>query len=378
MAVEGLFANRDHEHVASAWHETATNDETVADKIDHGPPALQQDDAGYLQGDCLKWLLKTQHASPSKLTDAPPGGWGASDAPGSEPNTVATAAALTALAQASLVDEATRSRIERAANRGINWLLEMQNDDGGWPTFTRGDDSRPLAASGVDPTAQALRALVTWQRRLKGDSSEATGRSLGVRVDPALARGIPFLESSQRDDGSFVPLWFGNEHQTDDENPVLGTAQVLAACEAMQLAETNMATRAAAWLVAAQHSDGGWGPPRAPVDYSDTERDGALPSWRENDTMAKFCSIEETSAAVAALLPLAGMNPATERSVSRGLQWLAAAVEQDATRRPAVIGFSSAKIWYYDRLSPLAWAARTLSRAVAAVATTRSATTPVG
>jgi squalene-hopene/tetraprenyl-beta-curcumene cyclase len=377
-AYEGLFANRGYAELASEWHETATPDETVASAVPRVMPASPPDETRDLQTECLNWLLKTQHASPSNLTDAPAGGWGASDASSSEPNTIATSAALVALAQATPADEASQSRVGRAAYRGINWLLEMQNDDGGWPTFMRDDDSQPLAASGVDPTAQAIRALVTWQQQWKSSSRSTPGAAHNGRIDQAMARGFQFLETCQRDDGSFVPLWFGNEQQADDENPVIGTALVLAACESLRLSESNMATRAAGWLVAAQHSDGGWGPPRAPVDYSDTEREGPLRSWRENDTMAKFCSVEETSAALAALLPLAGMNPATERSISRGLQWLAAAVEQDAHRRPAVIGFYPGKIWYYDRLSPLAWAAGTLSRAVAAVATTRSATTPVG
>jgi squalene-hopene/tetraprenyl-beta-curcumene cyclase len=379
MAVDGLFAYGGREVVAAEWQETATSDDTVANSDHRLSPDSPHEELDGLRGECVSWLLKTQHTSASKLTKAPAGGWGASDSPGAEPDTVATAAALVALVQASPADETNRSRIERAANRGINWLLEMQNDDGGWPTFTREDDSQPLAASGVDPTAQALRAIVAWQQRWKSDLlRDSTHAAVKGRIDPALARGILFLESRQRADGSFVPLWYGNEHQPDDENPVVGTAQVLAVCEALQQPQSSMATRAAAWLMVAQHSDGGWGPPRAPVDYSDTEREGTLRSWRENDTMAKFCSVEETSAAVAALLPLAGDNPATERSVSRGLQWLAAAVEQDAHRRPAVIGFYPGKIWYYDRLSPLAWAAGTLSRAVAAVATSRSATTPVG
>ena len=33
---------------------------------------------------------------------------------------------------------AHRPRIETAAAAGIHWLLAVQNDDGGWPTFRRG------------------------------------------------------------------------------------------------------------------------------------------------------------------------------------------------------------------------------------------------
>lgn len=375
MTVEGLLARQRGEHHSSEWHDTAVREETATDTDHHTLRASPHDEFDDVQSNCWQWLLKTQHAAASKVTDAPAGGWGSSDAPGAEPNTIATAAALSALARANQVDEANRRRVERAASHGSRWLLEMQNGDGGWPTFTRDDESLPQSASGVDPTAQALRALAAWQKRWNRDATRA---SLTTQIAKAVARGIQFLESRHQVDGSFVPLWFGNEHHANDGNPVIGTAMVLSACEALQLLQSNMAARATAWLVGAQHSDGGWGPPRAPVDYSDNERDVGLRSWRENDTMAKFCSVEETSAAVAALLPLAESNPAVQRSVSRGLQWLAAAVEQDAHRRPAIIGFYWAKIWYYDRLSPLAWAAGTLSRAVAAAETSRSATTPVG
>ena len=109
---------------------------------------------------------------------------------------------------------------------------------------------------------------------------------------------MQYLESQQREDGSLIPVWFGNEHQADDENPVLGTAQVLTACADLERLDSNLANQAAAWLVVAQHTAGGWGPPRAPVDYSGAEKEVGLRSWRENDALAKFCSVEETSAAV--------------------------------------------------------------------------------
>jgi squalene-hopene/tetraprenyl-beta-curcumene cyclase len=272
-----------------------------------------------------------------------------------------------------------RNRAQHAARLGVDWLLETQSDDGGWPTFNRGDDALPQSLSGVGPTAQALRALAGWRQLWKANSrrTEAARTALDARIDQAIERGTKYLESHQREDGSFVPLWFGNEHQPDNENPVLGTAQVLIACDELRQLQSNMAARAAAWLITAQHSAGGWGPPRAPVDYSDEERDVNIRSWRENESLAKFCSVEESSAAVTALVPLVAINPVAARSVSRGLLWLANAVEEDAQRHPAIIGFYFSRIWYYDRLYPLAFAAGALSRAVAALAPERPASTPV-
>jgi squalene-hopene/tetraprenyl-beta-curcumene cyclase len=226
-------------------------------------------------------------------------------------------------------------------------LLRLQNEDGGWATFGCDSDSA------VDPTAYAVRALAAWQPTVEISKCAA-----------AIARGVSFLESAQLDDGSFIPQWFGNSHQRDFENPVMGTSLVLTACAELQRLESTMAQRAAGWLAGAQHSSGGWGPPRVPVDYSEVEREGGLRSWRENDVLAKFCSVEESAAAVKAMLPMAATNAAYERTVSRGLSWLADTIEHDGHRSPAIIGSYFWRIWYYDRLYPLALAAGALSRAV--------------
>jgi squalene-hopene/tetraprenyl-beta-curcumene cyclase len=396
LAMEGLFADRaqtleaarqklhDSSLHSTPWQDTATTRDTAVDShVSHAHTHHVADELADAGRQCVEWILNTQRTSSSLLTNAPVGGWGASDAAGAEPNTIATSAALATLANvAHLEIGVQRGRIERGGTLGVNWLLAMQNDDGGWPTYCRNDNAQSLDASGVDPTAQALRALAMWRKHWStsaqaAQSSASLTMSLDKRIAASVERAIRFLEHQQRDDGSFVPLWFGNVQQPEDENPVMGTSAVLAACAELQLLDANMTRRAATWLQAAQHSNGAWGPPRAPVDYSDNEPEVGLRSWRENDTLAKECSIEETSAAIAALLPFALANPAGEASVSRGLAWLANAVEHDGDRPPAVIGFYLGRIWYYERLYPLAFAAGTLSRAVGALASVKPVDAPV-
>jgi squalene-hopene/tetraprenyl-beta-curcumene cyclase len=367
-----------HDEPSVHWRAAEPSRDTTMDAGGRAARATSADDVPSHNDQCIEWLLTTQHAAASAIADDPAGGWAASDAPGAEPNTIATAGALLALNRADrAANDAQQYRVKRALRLGVNWLLELQNEDGGWPTFQRGDGALPQMSSGVDPTAQALRALAAWRQEWNADvrRDEPAPAALVKRINRATARGVEFLQSQQRGDGRFVPLWFGSEQHPDDENPVLGTAQVLAACDDLQLLSSDMAARAAAWLITAQHSGGGWGPPRVPIDYSD---DRGLRSWRENETLAKFCSVEETSAAVSALLPLTATDPAAHHSVSRGLQWLANAVEEDAHRRPAIVGFYFSRIWYYDRLYPLAFAAGALSRAVAFFAPARPAATPVG
>ena len=355
---------------AAVWQDTAQSTDTAVD----GQSSVGQvaDIRSEFNEQCVEWLLDNQRAEPDPRTEVPPGGWAWSDAPGALPNTISTAGALVALAHWRRRDRHTqRERIDRAVRLGIGWLLGMQYDEGGWPTFYGDDSDFRLDESSIEATAHALRALASWQQ-------------LGLPVEPAavdrvrraIKRGWQHLESQQADDGRFIPLWFGNEHQPSDYNPVYGTAQVLIACAELQQLDAEMAHRAARWLLSAQHSTGGWGPPRAPRDYSGAEKDG-FRAWRANEAMAKLCSVEETGMAISALLPLVDSSQGAFRAVSAGLTWLAAAVEQDAHRRPAVVGFYLSKLWYHERLYPLVFAAGAFSRAIHLLAPQPHATAPV-
>jgi hypothetical protein len=59
--------------------------------------------------------------------------------------------------------------------------------------------------------------------------------SLGANLGPfqaprlkrVMARAVSLLAKTQRDDGSWVPAWFGNQHAPNDTNPTYGTARVV-------------------------------------------------------------------------------------------------------------------------------------------------------
>jgi squalene-hopene/tetraprenyl-beta-curcumene cyclase len=359
------------------WVDTAVAGDTVSENLAQEAESEastraasdQFSGADYMVSEpMLDWLLNCQSTTNNQLTDVPPGGWGYSDLPGALPNTNDTAAALRALASCNYrVGELRQTRVERASRLAVKWLLEMQNDDGGWPTFYR--DKRPLRfdESGIDATANALRSLVTCGRQ-SGNSIFSPSGSFNwdASVQPAIENGLKFLEFAQRDDGCFVPQWFGNEFQPDDENPVIGTSLVLTTCAESGRLDSAMARRAAAWLIGAQHASGGWGPPRTPVDAG--EYNERFRARRANDALAPFCSVVETAMAIAALWPMTEASLEVSQAVSSGLKWLINALEQDVVRRPAVLGFSLSKIWYHERLLPLALAAGVLSRAVSQLA----------
>jgi squalene-hopene/tetraprenyl-beta-curcumene cyclase len=379
-----------HRHILPmndhTWEDTATASDTVADINPHHSESHDaflgaNNDGNLFSDDCLNWLLDLQRTEPNAVTEVSGGGWGSTDAPGALPNTSATAGVLLALVRSRRqTTNFLRERVERACGKAVVWLLDLQNEDGGWATFYRDDSILRRDESGTDVTSQVIRALAAWRNDWRADTNTDAQRRwafIDERVVRAIDNGWKYLEAHQQGDGSFIPLWFGNEYQPAGQNPVVGTSQVLFACGEIERFDTDLAQRAARWLLAAQHANGGWGPPRTPVDYSGAEKDG-MQTRRANEEMAKFCSVEETSVAISALIAMADADPAISQAVSRGLSWLINAVEQDGHRRPAIIGFSLAKLWYHERLYPLAFAAGALSRAVRGIPVKVPAATHVG
>jgi squalene-hopene/tetraprenyl-beta-curcumene cyclase len=304
------------------------------------------EDVGEL--DVLDWLLGCQNRELHPYTGAVPGGWGWSDLAGAVPDADDTAGALLALVH--LFDRRTADgpRIADAAGAGLDWLLGLQNGDGGWPTFCRGWGTMPFDRSGTDLTAHALRAMDAWRDRL---GQEATGGGAGParngRIEAAVRRGLDYLAKSQRSDGSWVPLWFGNQYHPEEENPVYGTAKVLLAYRDLRLMDCEAARRGLAWLVGHQNMDGGWGGAR------ENARPGKEPPRS---------STEETALAIEALL--AGGGPSESAAAQAGMDWLVEAVEGKVYRESSPIGFYFAKLWYYERLYPLTFAASALGRAL--------------
>src|SRR3989442_11024674 len=207
---------------------------------------LASEERQRLQGSLLQQQSTTEHP----YTAAAAGAWAWTDLPGGVPDADDTAGALLALRSLGSGDEA-----RAAAARGITWLLDLQNRDGGIPTFCRGWGALPFDRSGADLTAHAVRAWMRWRAEL--------GPDLQQRIDRALAKALDYLRHAQRADGAFVPLWFGNQHAPGEENLTYGTSRVLLAMHDM-LKQTTLdvsGPRAAAlaWLLRAQNPDGGWG-----------------------------------------------------------------------------------------------------------------------
>jgi squalene-hopene/tetraprenyl-beta-curcumene cyclase len=318
-----------------------------------------EDVATFLGPECLDWLLSCQHRKRHPFTGSNPGGFGWSDLSGAVPDGDDTPGALLALdawRKSIHCTEAERKRIEAAALKACCWLGRMWNHDGGLPTFCRGWGKLPFDRSGTDLTAHALRVNPKWPME--------EDRIAFLSPDEAAEFELPknvtwYLRHHQHPDGSWSPLWFGNQDHPNEDNPVYGTAKVLMAYRDLDLMDSPEAQRGIAWLLANQNVDGGWG---------SGVWDRVVPKSKPQTPNLKS-SIEETALAVEVLLAARSPSPEPRapspaaQAVSRGLSWLLDRVENNQHRQPAPIGFYFAKLWYYERLYPLIFTVAALGRA---------------
>jgi len=279
-----------------------------------------------------EFLANQQYRVVHPYTQAEPGGWAWTDLSGGVPDADDTPGAILAALQLSKSHSGTQ---QTQASRfdlklAVKWLLDLQNGDGGWPTFCRGWGALPFDRSAGDLTAHAIRAISEFM-------SDQPGAMHPQKLLAAIRLGFRYLAKTQRADGSWLPLWFGNQHNRDDENPTYGTSRVLAAYRDTGRRDDTEYQRGLQWLLANQNDDGSWSGQRG------------LPP-----------SIEETSLALDVCLSEDHNSPASVR----GLEWLLARIEAGTVDQQSPIGFYFAKLWYSERLYPLCFATQAMRRAV--------------
>ena len=282
----------------------------------------------------IDWLLKQQWMTKHPYTNADPGGWSWTNLPGAVPDADDTPGAMLALLNLHSADDALPDNVAGSLVASSRWLLSLQNRDGGIPTFCRGWGTMPFDRSSCDLTAHTIRAWHAFRGRLP--SAET---SLHQQITRAISRGMRFLDRQQRDDGSWLPLWFGNQHAESEENPLYGTSRVLLAYAALKRTDDRSAQTGIRWLMENQNPDGGW-----------SARHG-IPS-----------SVEETGLA----MEVAAEFPEAQECLPAGVAWLANRLDQETVNQPSPIGFYFAKLWYYEDLYPLIFATSGLRSAATA------------
>lgn len=192
---------------------------------------------------------------------APPGAWAFEYENAFYPDADDTAMVLESLAPYAT---STRPLVQYATDRGLRWLLSMQNRDGGFAAWDKSTSpllrlitnakmaSIPQVAysSHADITSRALKALTQYRqfRVVKASISKACSFLTGYRKN---VRGSP------------VGLWEGEWMV----NYIYGTSQAL---EALLIAECwtpKMAASTAKWVMDRQSPSGGWG--ESPTSYEE-------------------------------------------------------------------------------------------------------------
>ncbi|MEI8112044.1 MAG: prenyltransferase/squalene oxidase repeat-containing protein [Bacteroidia bacterium] len=272
------------------------------------------------------YLLAIQNKYIHPFNGTPPGGWGWTSHSGSVPDGDDTPGVILALI---VLNGENPELIRNPVLAGINWSMQLQNNDGGFPTFSRGWGKLPFDQSCADLTGHAIQAMAKTDH-IFGDSLTRTERS-GIRK--SFVKALIYLEKQQQASGYWLPLWFGNQHTADHTNPVYGTARVTAYLN--ETLETNfgneyqvilklMIDRGCKYLASVQNEDGSWG---AAKDIQG--------------------SIEETALAITALF----RNGFQEQGTA-GINWLAEKTKSDGLIE-SPIGLYFASLWYSEELYPL-------------------------
>lgn len=248
----------------------------------------------------IAWLLDKEVRQPGDWTNTAkpcqPGGWFFEYRNAFYPDTDDTSMVLIALAKAG------RSN-DPAARRAIDWLLAMQNSDGGWAAFDRNIDKEILTKvpfadhnAMLDPSCPDISARVL-------ESLSHYGFRIGQKpVDDA----IRFILRRQESDGS----WFGRW----GVNYVYGTWQVLAGLAAIGFdMESPPARRGVRWLKEHQNADGGWGETCATYDDPGLAGQG----------------VSTPSQTAWALLGLMAAGETESEEVKAGIEYLLAAQSAD-------------------------------------------------
>jgi squalene-hopene/tetraprenyl-beta-curcumene cyclase len=136
-----------------------------------------------------------------------------------------------------------------AVERGVRWLLAMQNDDGGWAAFDKTKDRTilekiPFADHNAmqDPSCPDITGRVL----------ESLGHN-GFSVEhPSIKRAVTYLRSQQDASGAYWGRW--------GVNFVYGTWQVLCGLKAARQDMTeSWIQKAGNWLLSVQKEDGSFG-----------------------------------------------------------------------------------------------------------------------
>ena len=169
------------------------------------------------------------------------GGWafsglGDSTLPSDADDTaLGTLALIRSLLVGSPID---REALDNSVHRGIEWLKTQQVRDGSWSTYQPGQGD----VGCVSITAHAIEALLALDQ---SDISDIP------YVREAMTAGVYWLRKQMNNDGYWRDLWLAKD--------TYGTACAIAAFVKVGLKNAPEVQRGVEWLERTQNADGGWG-----------------------------------------------------------------------------------------------------------------------
>jgi len=259
-------------------------------------PALRQTAA---------WLVRQQILSGGDWqvkNCCPPGGWAFEFVNTQYPDVDDSAVVL------SLLQRLSRNHtngLEEAKRRGMDWVLSMQSNSGGWAAFDRNND---MVILNRIPFADQEAMVDPPTADVTGGVLEAMGDFGFDRRHPQAVTGIQFLKTLQEADGPWWGRW--------GVNYIYGTWRVLAGLA--KIGEDPQAPyiqAALTWLKEQQNRDGGWG--ETCESYKRPELRGQGPSTPSQTAWA--------------LLALLAGGEEDSPEVRRGIQYLLNTQKADGT-----------------------------------------------
>jgi squalene-hopene/tetraprenyl-beta-curcumene cyclase len=197
-----------------------------------------------------KWLVdkevRTKGDWSVRNPDTEPTGWHFQYQNSHYPDMDDTAMVLLALGRTGMAkDEDVRG----ATKRSLDWLLALQNNDGGWAAYDANIDNQVLTHvpfadhnAMLDPSCADITARVI----------ELLGNHGYTADDPPVRRALEFLWNTQEREGCWYGRW--------GVNYIYGSWQVLLGLRSIGFPmDDSRARRAADWLEEVQQPGGGWG-----------------------------------------------------------------------------------------------------------------------
>lgn len=296
----------------------------------------------------LEWLLDHQIFEGGDwqrlAPKVQPGGWTFEYWNSPYPDCDDTGMVLESLVRSGQTPGIDAARVNNAIDRGLGWLLGLQNKDGGFPTWDR--DTSGLFTwlinhpsiyslpevndiSQSDITSRVIRGLVAIR-----DLDPSSDRAKAIKKP--LKKACHFLVKKRvKTSDTKLKLWQGEWMV----NYTYGTAQSVSALLAAGYWDLGKAAPYIEWLISKQQSNGGWG--ESPESYPQKHYVEATPTLTQTeivlDTLIEY---EKARGGTDDL-------PSARAAIDAGIQYLVTRIgNDDFPREEEFTGVYVRGVWY--------------------------------